>query len=155
MQRRTAWCETTKTSVFKRSAWTTPSTRCNRSKYDSPWGYRYFSLSWSLHANSCGKRSWISSYVRPSQIPALISLRSLRAARGPGIFCTVWIVRRSSDVQIKRGFGPLGLLPGPPNCLARFSPYFRPLADKSASPPILPRTLNSDSPCCREDNWIN
>uniref|UniRef100_A0A8W7PJ39 Uncharacterized protein n=1 Tax=Anopheles coluzzii TaxID=1518534 RepID=A0A8W7PJ39_ANOCL len=39
-------------------------------------------------------------YFLPSQIPALISFRSLMAARGPGMFCTVWIVRRNSDVQI-------------------------------------------------------
>lgn len=51
------------------------------------------------------------------------------------------------EILTNLGFGPFGLLPGPPNCFAKFSPYLRPLDDKSAFPPIRPKTLNSDSPC--------
>ena len=56
---------------------------------------------------------------------------------------------RFDDELTKRGFGAWFN-----KCFARLSPYLWPRDDKSASPPILPKTLNSDSPCYKRQQII-
>lgn len=49
------------------------------------------SSNWQIECNSTS--------IFPWQLTALISFKSLTGAWTPGIFCAVWMVRHSSDVQ--------------------------------------------------------